>query len=155
MKICTRCGQKKPLEDFSVQDSCQDGYRPDCKVCRNTYSKERARRLGTTEMTARTHKITADLYREILAIQGNHCPLCGDYPDVKARAFAIDHDHGTERLRGILCARCNGGLGMFRDNPTMLRRAADYLEFWRDGWRMWDEAIGYQETRGKLDPQDG
>jgi hypothetical protein len=154
MKICTRCKQKKPFEAFPKNYPWADGYRPDCKECRNAYTRERIARLGgRQEMTARRHKINAVLYREILEIQGNHCPLCGDPPDPKARALAIDHDHQTDRLRGILCARCNGGLGMFRDSPVILRRAADYLEFWRDGWKMFDEAIAYVETYGKVEPE--
>jgi hypothetical protein len=64
--------------------------------------------------------------------QLNLCAICGE-PETtevygKVRALAVDHDHETSIVRGFLCAHCNRGLGLFRDNPTALRAAADYLD---------------------------
>lgn len=50
------------------------------------------------------------------------CEICGE-PGVHT-----DHDHATGQVRGRLCAGCNHGLGKFRDNPDILRQAADYLD---------------------------
>ena len=47
---------------------------------------------------------------------------------VKPCKAVVDHDHKTGKLRGILCSQCNTALGMVRDSPDVLRRAADYLE---------------------------
>lgn len=63
---------------------------------------------------------------ELLQALGTACHLCGD--DVADRANAIDHNHTTGAIRGLLCKGCNNGLGMFRDRPDLLRRAADYVE---------------------------
>jgi hypothetical protein len=62
----------------------------------------------------------------MLESQGGKCAICGategyNFP-------AVDHCHSTGKIRGILCDRCNRGLGFFKDNVAILRAAADYLE---------------------------
>lgn len=59
------------------------------------------------------------------------CEICGGYnltDAVKFRCLGVDHDHKSGKFRGWLCDRCNRGIGFFRDDPSKLRRAADYLE---------------------------
>ena len=58
--------------------------------------------------------------REDLAQQ---CQVCGSTTDLH-----IDHDHATGKVRGRLCKGCNFGIGYFRDNPGLLRAAAEYLD---------------------------
>jgi hypothetical protein len=53
------------------------------------------------------------------------CECCGNLPGT--RALALDHCHKTGAFRGWLCARCNTGLGMFKDSPRLLQCGADYL----------------------------
>ena len=55
--------------------------------------------------------------------QGGLCLLCGEPMQVPM----IDHCHKTGEVRGILCGRCNAGLGFFRDNPEALMRASKYV----------------------------
>lgn len=50
------------------------------------------------------------------------CTICGDEDDL-----VIDHDHKSNKIRGILCNRCNKGLGLFRDNPDFLEYARIYI----------------------------
>ena len=50
------------------------------------------------------------------------CVICGS----RSR-LCVDHSHQTGRIRGMLCDRCNKGIGFFGDNPTLLLRAADYV----------------------------
>lgn len=57
---------------------------------------------------------------------GEGCWICGT--GRKTRRLHIDHNHKTEKIRGLLCHRCNRGLACFRDNPERLRNAAVYLE---------------------------
>jgi|RhiMethySRZTD1v2_1073278.scaffolds.fasta_scaffold378420_2 recombination endonuclease VII len=47
------------------------------------------------------------------------------------RRLARDHDHANDEWRGKLCQACNVGLGFFKEDPKRLRRAAEYVEFWK------------------------
>lgn len=82
-------------------------------------------------MTPRQPKRAAGLgvtdadYARLLAAQDGHCALCASTP--KTRRFSFDHAHGTHRVRGLLCHRCNRNLPAWV-RADWLRRAADYLE---------------------------
>lgn len=52
-----------------------------------------------------------------------HCAICAD----PTRRVGWDHDHLTGRHRGWLCNNCNAALGLLRDSPALLTRAAAYL----------------------------
>jgi hypothetical protein len=44
--------------------------------------------------------------------------------------LAVDHDHKTGKVRGLLCHKCNKSIGGLQDSVVLLRKAADYLEYW-------------------------
>lgn len=71
--------------------------------------------------------MTVEQYERMLADQGGGCAICGSPRDAK-RSLAVDHDHATGAIRGILCSGCNTGLGLLRDSRELLLRAADYLQ---------------------------
>ena len=64
---------------------------------------------------------------EVLAAYTGACDICGRGPS-GPRGLHIDHDHATGVFRGWLCSGCNTGVGAFRDDPSMLERAAAYLK---------------------------
>jgi hypothetical protein len=66
-------------------------------------------------------------YEAASAALDGKCAICEQACPTGNR-LAVDHDHGTGAYRGLLCMRCNIGLGKFRDRPDLLRKAADYLE---------------------------
>ena len=53
------------------------------------------------------------------------CPICQ-----KLKPPVQDHDHKNHMIRGKICGSCNLGLGHFRDDPTIVKRALDYLRYW-------------------------
>ena len=59
----------------------------------------------------------------LLTSQGDVCAIC----KTKRSRFVVDHDHLTSKVRGILCHKCNSGLGMFDDNDSYLNEAIQYL----------------------------
>jgi hypothetical protein len=62
--------------------------------------------------------VTQETYDRILAAQDGGCAICGALPAV--RDLAVDHDHKTGAVRGLLCMSCNTGLGHFHDDPELL-----------------------------------
>lgn len=61
--------------------------------------------------------------------QNNQCAICEiDVLNTEGRRFAVDHDHITGKVRGLLCSKCNMGLGKFNDSPELIDAAIEYLE---------------------------
>lgn len=70
--------------------------------------------------------ITPAQYDEILERQGGMCAVCGA-PPTRGISLHVDHDHGTGEIRGLLCFRCNNGIGLYHESTDLLERAASYL----------------------------
>lgn len=73
----------------------------------------------------RKHGLSVEQFERLLSDQGGGCALCGGRN--ADRRLAIDHDHETGRIRGLLCSRCNTALGLLRDSVDLLTRAVAYL----------------------------
>lgn len=79
--------------------------------------------------TFRKYGVTREHYYAMLSEQFGGCAICfTEEPGRGNKYFAIDHNHETGAVRGLLCHGCNTGAGMFNDDPVRLRLAADYLE---------------------------
>lgn len=100
----------------------------------------RAKRYRDTNPVAifavqlKKYGITPDDYNFMYTEQNGQCLLCAR-PIAAARSGAerndiacVDHCHATGKVRGLLCLHCNRGLGLFADNPDVLRNAASYIE---------------------------
>lgn len=76
--------------------------------------------------------LTKEQYQNILAIQGGCCAICRRSPDkIKPkRNLAVDHNHTTGEIRGLLCYRCNHVLlgRILRDDVDMAKRTYYYLK---------------------------
>ena len=101
------------------------------------YQKDwRKRHPGkASEYTAKwKYGITPEEYRLLFAAQAGRCALCREVEttkDVQGRVrdrLSIDHQHGTNTIRGLLCHHCNAALGHAKDSPSLLRTMAAYLE---------------------------
>lgn len=79
----------------------------------------------------RRYGITLDEFNEKLGQQGNGCAICGSVSgkaNKKHDRLTVDHNHATGELRGILCHKCNFGLGHFGDDIELLLKAIEYLK---------------------------
>lgn len=73
-------------------------------------------------------KISASDYDNMLREQGGGCAVCGSERKKNGSSLQVDHSHETGAIRGILCYRCNIGLGYFKDNIILLEKAKNYLQ---------------------------
>ena len=77
--------------------------------------------------------LTLEDYVRLDEKQGGRCASCREFETAKGntgrvRLLAVDHDHETGEVRGLLCSLCNTGVGSLGDDPVLLRKAVDYLE---------------------------
>ena len=79
----------------------------------------------------RAQLVTDAEYEALLEAQGGVCRICRG-PEIAGRSLAVDHDHLSGRVRGLLCGRCNLGLGTFKDDPALLAAAIEYLTTTRE-----------------------
>jgi hypothetical protein len=76
----------------------------------------------------RRYGITQEQYEGMLEKQNHRCAICEtDTVGRNHTAFHVDHNHDTGKVRGLLCDKCNRGLGYFNDNPDFLKKASEYL----------------------------
>jgi hypothetical protein len=66
--------------------------------------------------------LTEEAYSLLIIQQDYKCKICN-----KEEKLHIDHDHNTNKIRGLLCGKCNKALGLFQDDPANLDKAAAYL----------------------------
>lgn len=67
-------------------------------------------------------------YRDMLTNQGGCCKICGTVEPGRFDHFDIDHCRDTGTIRGLLCQLCNKGLGMFKHDAGLLKKASCYLQ---------------------------
>ena len=97
----------------------------------------------------REHGLTLDDYELLLKKQKGVCAICGKKPS-KNKRFAIDHDHDTGLIRGLLCFRCNFGLSYFSEDYEQLRKATLYLKNAHKRGVQWGK-----ELAKRIDNRDG
>ena len=72
--------------------------------------------------------ITIEQYDQMFNKQGGLCAICGASQAEIGKTFAVDHCHETGKVRGLLCGKCNIGIGHFDHDFTKLINAAVYLD---------------------------
>ena len=73
------------------------------------------------------YRLTREQFDALAADQGNACAICFEDATGHVYRLAVDHNYETNEIRGLLCSKCNAGLGWFDDNPEVLIKAVKYL----------------------------
>lgn len=159
-KQCKKCKTIKHLSEFGKDKYSKYGRCNKCKICRNedlreynrknphirkkindNYKKYRKKYYSTkkrkekykSDTLKRTYGITLEEYNKMLEKQNNHCAICKKkQKSSRNKYFAVDHCHKTGKIRGLLCDRCNQGIGFLEDSIETLKSAILYLESYQD-----------------------
>jgi len=121
MKICIKCKTEKSDEEFNFNVKNSDFLQSWCRACKmlRHHGYEIRRKFG----------VTIQWFENILKRQNGVCAICKKQC-TSGRNLAVDHDHKTNKVRGLLCIKCNNGLGAFEDDIELLQRAMEYLKSW-------------------------
>lgn len=99
------------------------------KKARDYRATERGKKLNRNRGLRFNYGITVEDYDRMSAEQDHACAICGAEAWMEQYGVLhVDHDHETGAIRGLLCSKCNTGLGLFSDASNRLRAAAKYLE---------------------------
>lgn len=129
MGYCSKCDSYKTIENFYDR-----GTNRWCKVCAKQHNRSHYQTNRVANLLAQKRQnygITETEYLRLLEAQGGLCAICGK-PETKTYKgtlglLAVDHNHQTGEVRGLLCSACNVGLGSFRDDRELLEKALNYL----------------------------
>ena len=132
MKICPTCKKGLPAtrDYFYPRKTNRDNLYSECKECSNKktkeqYKKHRRKRLAYAREYNLEHPninrqsklqnkygLSIDKYNQMFINQLGCCFICGTHSSKFKRRLAVDHDHETGEVRGLLCPRCNKNLGV-------------------------------------------
>lgn len=101
-------------------------------IKKRLYAKERAHKPHVRNIQyIRLYGITLDEYERLATKQSNVCAICNQPETLilrgRIKRLHVDHCHITNKVRGLLCAKCNKALGLFYDKPELLQKAINYL----------------------------
>ena len=149
------CNQA-PVDSFRICKECKTAYPTDyfykkaggrCKKCSSEVNKEYRRKnrkkcleygfnyyhdpKNKLHLKGKHYEnkygITMKEYNKIFSQQKGNCAICGTHQSQLTKSLHVDHDHDTKIVRGLLCPKCNTGIGLFNDNKELLKNAIDYL----------------------------
>ena len=88
---------------------------------------EKIKQVARKASIKRNHGLSYEDWLQLWENQDGKCAICGKFFITPSNAY-VDHDHKTDEIRGLLCNKCNWGLGMYDDDPELLMSAIRYLK---------------------------
>lgn len=125
--LCKNCGEEFSELNTKIRSG---GGKFCCNECYKEYRKRNSKdpkKLNILYQKKSKYNLSKEEYLKLFEIQDNKCAICGCKFDEIKKGY-VDHNHLTNRVRGLLCTKCNSLLGFAEDNIEILRKAIDYLE---------------------------
>ena len=130
LKSCSTCKLEQPLSEYWTNKASLDSLDYQCKTCKRAarphYKKENMKIYARNWNRFKHTGFTFQEFDEKLKEQDFKCAICLTN-EPGNRDWNADHDHTDGQKRGILCRKCNLGIGHLNDNPETLQRAIDYI----------------------------
>jgi len=108
-----------------------------CQECVRAYNRKRYQEIGANKVREtnlmKSFGMTIEEYDKLAEFQQNGCAICR-LPCISGRRLAVDHNHETGEIRGLLCVKCNAVLGLINDDENLILKIIDYLKrtTWKD-----------------------
>ena len=158
-KKCNKCGKELPLSDFyfhhkrnTQYNECKSCWskgtknwrqknKRKCAEFTKKYRQKLKEKMSEKEWSdfhreinlMSKFNISPEEYNIIFEEQYGLCAICGKKETAtrlgKIKKLAIDHDHETGQIRGLLCQRCNMAIGLFDEDTNKLKNAIKYLSY--------------------------
>lgn len=132
--VCSTCKIQKSISNFYHYKTDRQGlnsYRAECKTCMKRKSRLKYEQkhpdAKKNQALKNTFGITLADYNEIFRNQEGKCKICDTPQTNLTKALAVDHNHATGRIRGLLCHDCNLGIGFLKEQPALFDKAKAYL----------------------------
>jgi hypothetical protein len=119
---------KRLGQELEIANGCLQDYVGPLMGRHFLCSEECSRKHKKNRELTDTFGISLLEYEKLLKMQEGKCAICDGIPQENSNMLAVDHCHLTGKIRGLLCMRCNRAIGLFRDDPQLLRRSLEYLE---------------------------
>jgi hypothetical protein len=125
----------KPLTEFFNHRGLKDGKTSACKICMTVRkvdwerkNPDKVRAIKKNSNLRRNYGTTLAEFNRLYLVQKGLCAICSSPETDSTRSLSLDHCHKTKRIRALLCAQCNTGLGKFKDSVYNLESAIKYLK---------------------------
>jgi hypothetical protein len=121
-------GRKHRLPITVSQYEDKNEYQRQWRELNPDYQKGRDPKKRREAAWKRKYGISGEDYEAFLKSQNGVCAICSTHNvGGRHKFFHVDHNHKTRKVRGLLCSNCNRGLGLFKDDPKVLKKAIEYL----------------------------
>jgi hypothetical protein len=142
-KLCRKCLINKNVSEFSVNRRWSDNLERICKKCitkqrklfywknpelfaqrwQNSKYGGKNNQFKRAKRLLKEYNLPIQLWNCLNLLQKSKCAICN-----QKTSLVVDHNHNTKQVRGLLCHKCNRGLGHFDDNIELLQKTIIYLE---------------------------